>query len=78
MTPKYELTDDTITVSTRTLHRIRALRDFGTVNAGNLGGYVEHERNLSHDGEAWVSGDARVSGDAWVSGAAWVSGGAIE
>ena len=83
---KYELTDDTITVGGRILHRIKALKSFSDVEEGDLGGYVEKEDNLDHSGEArvsgdaWVYGDARVSGDAWVYGDArvygnaWVSG----
>lgn len=60
---KYELTDDTITVGGRILHRIKALKSFSDVEEGDLGGYVEKEDNLDHSGEAWVSGDARVSGE---------------
>lgn len=67
MANKYELTDDTIAVGGRTLRRIRALRDFGQIKAGELGGYVESENNLSHDGTAWVSGSALVCDNAWVS-----------
>ena len=74
---KYELTKEMKTLAHGTvLHRIRALMDiprFG-VKAGELGGFVEGENNLSQDGNAWVSGDARVYGDAWVSGEARVSG----
>lgn len=73
---KYELTDDTVQIFGKTLRRIKALRDFGDVEAGDLGGYIETESNLSHDGDAWVSGDARVSGNARVYGNAWVSGNA--
>lgn len=54
---KYELTDDTITVGGRTLHRIKALKGFSNVEEGDLGGYVEKEDNLDHSGEAWVSGE---------------------
>ena len=61
---KYELTDDTVQLFAKTLHRIKALCDFGDVKAGDLGGYIESESNLSHDGDAWVSGDARVYGNA--------------
>lgn len=61
---KYELTSETTTLLNGTvLHRIRALRDFGDVKAGDLGGFIEKESNLSHDGDAWVSGDARVESD---------------
>ena len=41
---------------------------FDYVAKGELGGYIEKEKNLSQEGDAWVSGDARVYGNAWVSG----------
>ena len=69
---KYELTDETKTLEDGTvLHRIRAVRDFTLVNgykirAGKLGGWVENESNLSHDGKAWVSGEACVYDNAMV------------
>ncbi|MCB2923919.1 hypothetical protein J0639_04405 [Streptococcus suis] len=75
MTKKYELVlDDTIGFWGWKLFRIRALISFGSVEVGDLGGYIEKEDNLSHDGNAWVSGNAKVWGDAEVSGNAWVSG----
>ena len=74
---KFELTGEFVTnIFGKKLFRIRALVAFGDVEAGELGGYVEKEENLSDDGEAWVSGNAEVSGDAWVSGDAEVSGNA--
>jgi carbonic anhydrase/acetyltransferase-like protein (isoleucine patch superfamily) len=86
---KFELTTEFITnMFGKKLFRIKALVEFGNVKAGELGGYVEKEENVSQDGNAWVSGDARVSGNAWVygnarvygnaevSGDAWVSGNA--
>ena len=73
---KYELTEDTIQFCGKTLHRIKALRDFGNVTAGDLGGYIETESNLSHDDGAWVFGYARVSENARVFGNAWVFGNA--
>ena len=73
---KYELLKcDTKKQAGRTLYRIRALVSVGSfVSVGDLGGYVESEKNLSHEGNAWVSGNARVYGDAWVYGDAQVSG----
>lgn len=65
---KYELTNETINIYGRTLYRIRALRDFGFVNASDLGGFVEKEENLSHYGNAWVYDNALVYGNAWVDG----------
>ena len=73
---KYELTDDTVQFCGKTLHRIKALRDFGDVKTGALGGYIEAESNLSHDNDSWVYGNAWVSGNAWVYGNAQVSGNA--
>ena len=69
---KYELTEETFTVFGKTLYRIRAVRDFGSVKTGEFGGYIEKEENLSHFGDAWVYGNAKVSGNAWVYGNAKV------
>ncbi len=73
---KYEFTGETKDFCGVELHRIRALKDFGDVAAGDLGGWIKGEENLSHDGRCWVYGTARVSGDAWVSGDARVFGNA--
>ena len=64
---KYELLKDrdyTINFDGRTLYRIRALRDFGDVKKGDLGGFVEKEDNLSHNGNCWIYGDVKVYGNA--------------
>ena len=71
---KYELTAEFIEKWGKKLFRIKALISFGSVEAGELGGYVEKEDNLAQDGDAWVYGDARVYGDAWVCGNARVYG----
>ena len=72
---KYELIkEDTIMIGDSTLYRIRALRDFAHIEAGELGGYIQKEVNLNHEGDAWVGGYARVYGDAWVFGNAQVYG----
>lgn len=73
---KYELTEETVTVSGKTLHRIKAVRDFGSVKAGEFGGYIEKEENLSHFGEAYVYDNAYVFSNAKVSGNAEVYGNA--
>lgn len=69
---KYKLTEETIELVGKMLYRIEAVRDFGDVKAGDRGGYIQSEKNLSHDGDCWVSGNALVFGDAQVSGNAWV------
>ena len=72
---KFELTSEFITnIFGTKLFRIKALIEFGNVKAGELGGFVEKEENLSQDGNAWVYDNARVYGDAWVYGNAWVHG----
>ena len=71
---KYHLTDETIVIEGRTLHRIVANTDFDDVKIGDLGGFVESEKNLSQNRNAWVYGDARVYGDAQVYGDALVWG----
>ena len=75
---KYELLkDDTKTVFGHTLYRIKALRDFGNVEKGDLGGYIESENNLSHYGNAMVFDNAMVCDNAMVYGNAMVCGDAV-
>ena len=73
---KYEFTGETKEIKllfrTAVLHRIRATVSFGFVKIGDLGGWIEKEENLSHEGKAWVCGDAKVCGDAEVWGNAKV------
>ena len=73
---KYEFTGETKRVElwnrTATLHRIKATVEFGFVKVGELGGWIEKEENLSHEGKAWVCGDAKVWGNAKVCGDAEV------
>ena len=68
---KFEFTGETKTMVDGTvLHRIKALVciELGckTIKIGELGGWIEKEENLSHNGDAWVYGNARVYGDARV------------
>ena len=72
---KYELTSDTANHFGTILHRIRALRDFGDVEKGDLGGFVESEANLSNEGNCWVSGNARVYGRAEINGTQEINAG---
>ena len=61
---KYELTAEFIEKWGKKLFRIKALISFGSVEVGELGGYVEKEDNLAQTGNAWVYGNAEVSGNA--------------
>ena len=64
---KYEITD-IAHEKYPFLHRIRALRDIGSgVKAGDLGGFVEHEGNLScEDEDSWIYNDAIAANGAFV------------
>jgi hypothetical protein len=61
---KFKLTDQTRELDGITLYRIQATSSFGDVKAGDLGGWVEKEQNLSKTGLAWISDDAAVYDDA--------------
>ena len=65
---KYEFMGKTKNSVGCTLHQIRALIDFGNVKAGDLGGGIESEKNLSQEGNCWVYGNALVYGNARVCG----------
>lgn len=75
---KYEFTGEVKNIGGVTLHRIRALIDIPEhdVKAGDLGGWIEAESNLSQKGAAWVTGSACVTGKALVTGEALVTGSA--
>ena len=70
---KYELTTETLQFAGCTLHRIKAVKDFGSVKAGELGGWIESEENLSQADNAWVYNNAKVFNKARVYGDAAVS-----
>lgn len=76
MDKKFELTDETIIFNGKILYRIRALKDFGSVKTGDLGGFIEKESNLSQRGNCWICDDARVSGAAWICDSAEIYGNA--
>ena len=78
MEKKYELIKtDTICAYGRTLFRVRYLCDIeNIVAAGDIGGYIEGEYNLSQQGNSVVLGDAEVYGNAKVCGDAEVYGNA--
>lgn len=72
---KFELTTETkINISGKKLFRIKALISFGLIIAGEKGGWIEKEENLSQYGNAWIYGNAEVSGNARICGNAEVRG----
>lgn len=74
MQQKYKLTDETIELGGATLYRIEALREFGNVKAGDKGGFVQSELNLSQKKNCWIYNEAKVCGKAVICGDAKVSG----
>lgn len=42
------------------LYQIEAVRDFDHIKKGTLGGYIQSEENLSHEGNCWVDANSRV------------------
>ena len=65
MEKKYVLTDNFIVnVFGIKLFQIKCIRKIKYADIGDLGGYVESERNLSQEGDAWVCGNAKVFGGA--------------
>lgn len=76
---KYEFTGEVKNIGGKILHRIRAVRDIPeqNVKAGDLGGWLETEENLSHDSAAWVTGEAWVMGRAYVTDSTLVAGKAL-
>ena len=68
MERKYKLTDECMQYEGHKLYRIQALRSFADIKEGDLGGYIESEDNLSHDGTCWAYDEAKVFGNAKVCG----------
>ena len=58
----------------RTIHRIRAKKDFGDVKKGDIGGWIENEENLDSAGDCWVYDQAIVCEWAVVYGDAKIKG----
>ena len=65
---KYEL----IPSNREGFYRVKALRNFNDVKKGDIGGYVEGEKNLSQLGDCWIYDNAVVRDNAVVIGKAIV------
>lgn len=77
MEKKYSMTQETIKFNGINVYRIIALKDFGDIKKGDLGGYIQSETNLSHHGNCWVYDNAKVLKDAKVTDNAKISDCAI-
>lgn len=81
-TKKYEFTGETKKVGDITVRRIRLLVDIEyeemsnrpKIKAGTVGGWIEREGNLSHEGRCFVTDNACVYGHAFVKDDALVAG----
>ena len=73
MDKKYEMIESNI----KGLYRVKALKNFGDVKKGDIGGYVENPNNLSHKGYCWVYDDAKIYNEARIYGNAQVSNCAV-
>jgi len=86
---KYEITDIVGYRFKKKVYRIRALKDFGDVKKGDLGGFVYSYENLSQDDNCWIYDnavvmenatvitDAKIKGNVTVYGEAVVRGNSI-
>ena len=74
---KYEFTGETMMFQGHTLKRIRYLRNVRLIKRGDIGGWIESESNLSHEGICLVRDEAKVFGNAKVTGDAWIYSNAI-
>ena len=73
MGKKYEILKDNFEeILERKVYRIRALKDFADVKKGDIGGFVESEKNLSQYDDCWIYDNAVVCDNAKVSGSAFI------
>ncbi|WP_375656314.1 hypothetical protein, partial [Bartonella sp. MR63HLJHH] len=77
MQKKFALTNETRVFGKHVLYRIKALKDFADIKAGTLGGFIEKEDNLSHEGNCWVYDEALVFKNGHVYENARVFGNAV-
>jgi carbonic anhydrase/acetyltransferase-like protein (isoleucine patch superfamily) len=65
--------------SIRRYYRLKALRDIPEhgVKAGDLGGYVNNKKILSHEGSCWIGENAKVVDRVFVTGDAYIGGNAL-
>lgn len=74
-TKKYKIRKDlSYTFDGHKLYRIEALKDFGNVKKGSVGGFIENEKNLSQEGNCWIYLDGKSYGNAKVFGNAVIDG----
>lgn len=74
---KYVITSNVLTIDNRDFFQVKALKDFGSVKAGDLGGYIQSSENLSQEGNCWIGQDVVLMDDARVEDNAVVTGDSV-
>lgn len=74
---KYEITTNELVIDGRKFFQVKALKDFGSVFAGKLGGYVENEHNLSQEDSCWIEPTVVLMDGARVTDHAYVCGNSV-
>ncbi len=70
---KYDLTTNTKIVDGFTLYQIKALRDFGNVKAGHMGGWIDDTSTLDHETDSWIDETSKVFAGSSVKAGSTVS-----
>lgn len=74
---KYTITSNILTIDGCDFFQVKALKDFGNVKAGELGGYIQSSENLSQEGECWITRDVVLMDDARVEDNSFVTGDSV-
>jgi hypothetical protein len=56
------------------LFQVQSLKDFSNIKKGELGGWVEKEKNLSQEGNCWIYDNARIYDNAWKKSPPYIKG----
>jgi acetyltransferase-like isoleucine patch superfamily enzyme len=74
MEKKYIFTGLSKNIGEKVLHQIKAVKDIKDITAGSIGGFIEKEENLSHDGDCWIGPNVHVYNNAFIEGNARITG----
>lgn len=69
---KYILLPTNILACGEKLYRIQAVINFSTVRAGTIGGLVQSDENLAHEGDCWITPHAKALHDSRIRDNAWL------
>lgn len=63
---KYKIIN-TVNWNGKKINQIQAVRSFGNVKKDQIGGWIESESNLSHEGNCWIADGCIICGDSKVT-----------